>query len=673
MCTPGQPPAGPAAPGFPAAPGPASTGFPASTVFPGTGLPGSAGLPSSTGEALVVLEGALAFLAAADAAALSAGEQADVLRGLERAESARTAARSSVLAAFTAARGFEADGQASARAWLAWQTRVTGGAAAAATGWARRLTAHPAIRAALAAGTLTASWARQACDWSDVLPPAARPAADVILVTAAAGGAALADLGALAEEILRRTAAADPDTGDGAGAGNGAGDGTGAGGGDDGFGDRSVRLGTTFRGAGRLDGDLTPQCAAAVRAVLDALGAKAGPEDTRTGRQRDHDALEEACRRLIAAGFIPDRAGQPTQIQLIMTLEQLRDQDPGHAAETTWTRDAASYPGDPATSPGTGSDAGAGSDAGEGTAAAAATAASTGGTGTAAAAGAAGPWWPGCAPAGPGADCDAAIAPAVTGTIDPDVLDQLTAALLGDPDTPPASTPAGHGAAPQATAGQGTPVHGAADQAGAGQGTADQAAPGQGTAPQDAADPATADQDAEGRATADQDAEGQDAADRAGERRRRAQRAARALIISRAADLLSGPSGLTALLRQNLPGAPTAVTSRSLPLDVGAATQTIPGHLRRAVTLRDRHCRFPGCDQPPAACQPHHILPRAQGGTTSLTNLMLLCSFHHLIAVHRWGWAITLHPDTTVTATSPDGKRTHGPPPAPQAPHAQAA
>ncbi len=662
MCTPGQPPAGPAA-GFPASPGAGSTA-PGSAGLPGsTGL-GSTGLPSSTGEALAVLEGALAFLTAADAAALSAGEQADVLRGLERAESARTAARSSVLAAFTAGRGFEADGQASARAWLAWQTRVTGGAAAAATGWARRLAAHPAVRAALAAGTLSASWARQVCDWSDVLPPAARPAADVILVTAAAGGAGLADLGALAEEILRRTAAADPDTGTG----------TGTGAGDDGFGDRSVRLGTTFRGAGRLEGDLTPQCAAAVRAVLDALGAKAGPEDTRTGKQRDHDALEEACRRLIAAGFIPDRAGQPTQIQLIMTLEQLRRTDPGHAAETTWTRDAASNPGDRRSDTGTGSDAGAGSDAGEGTAATAASrgeagtggtgtgeagtgeagtggtgtgGTGTGGTGTETAAGAGGPWWPGCAPAGPGADCDAAIAPAVTGTIDPDVLDQLTAALLGDPDTPPASTPAGHGAASHATAGQGTPVHGAA---------------GQDAVYQETADPAGADQDAEGQA----------AADRAGERRRRAQRAARALIITRAADLLSGPGGLTALLRQNLPGG-TAVTSRSLPLDVGAVTPTIPGHLRRAVTLRDRHCRFPGCDQPPAACQPHHIVPRAHGGTTSLTNLMLLCSFHHLIAVHRWGWTITLHPDTTVTATSPDGKRTHGPPPQPQAPHVQAA
>jgi hypothetical protein len=43
----------------------------------------------------------------------------------------------------------------------------------------------------------------------------------------------------------------------------------------------------------------------------------------------------------------------------------------------------------------------------------------------------------------------------------------------------------------------------------------------------------------------------------------------------------------------------------------------------------------------------------------------LLCSFHHLIAVHRWGWGIVLHPDGTLTATSPDRTRTlhdHGPP-----------
>jgi hypothetical protein len=43
----------------------------------------------------------------------------------------------------------------------------------------------------------------------------------------------------------------------------------------------------------------------------------------------------------------------------------------------------------------------------------------------------------------------------------------------------------------------------------------------------------------------------------------------------------------------------------------------------------------------------------------------LLCAFHHLTAIHRWGWHLTLHPDGTVTATSPDQQRilnSHGPP-----------
>jgi hypothetical protein len=59
-----------------------------------------------------------------------------------------------------------------------------------------------------------------------------------------------------------------------------------------------VRLETTFGGAGVLAGDLTPECAAVVGAVLDALSAPAGAEDTRTREQRYHDGLQEATRPL---------------------------------------------------------------------------------------------------------------------------------------------------------------------------------------------------------------------------------------------------------------------------------------------------------------------------------------------------------------------------------------
>jgi HNH endonuclease len=137
----------------------------------------------------------------------------------------------------------------------------------------------------------------------------------------------------------------------------------------------------------------------------------------------------------------------------------------------------------------------------------------------------------------------------------------------------------------------------------------------------------------------------------------------RRALLGLAADTLSGPGGLAAWLRAASDGAP--LTSSSLPLDIGTATETIPAHLRRAVTARHPHCAFPGCDQPATVCDIHHLIPRARGGSTSLPNLVPLCTFHHQIAIHRWGWVLILHPDGTTTATSPDGTRTlhsHSPP-----------
>ena len=137
----------------------------------------------------------------------------------------------------------------------------------------------------------------------------------------------------------------------------------------------------------------------------------------------------------------------------------------------------------------------------------------------------------------------------------------------------------------------------------------------------------------------------------------------RRALLGLAADALSGPDGLAARLRAALDGRP--LTTVSLPLDIGAATETIPAHLRRAATTRHPHCAFPGCDQPASVCDIHHLIPRARGGPTSLPNLVPLCAFHHLTAIHRWGWNLTLHSDGTTTATSPDGQRTlhsHSPP-----------
>jgi hypothetical protein len=56
---------------------------------------------------------------------------------------------------------------------------------------------------------------------------------------------------------------------------------------------------------------------------------------------------------------------------------------------------------------------------------------------------------------------------------------------------------------------------------------------------------------------------------------------------------------------------------------------------------------------------------KEDGGTTSVSNCILLCQFHHDTCIHRWGWRIILHPDGTTEARSPDGRqilRSHAPP-----------
>ncbi|MCG5441811.1 HNH endonuclease [Micromonospora sp. NIE79] len=79
-------------------------------------------------------------------------------------------------------------------------------------------------------------------------------------------------------------------------------------------------------------------------------------------------------------------------------------------------------------------------------------------------------------------------------------------------------------------------------------------------------------------------------------------------------------------------------------LDVGRQRRLITGPLRRALVLRDRGCAFPGCDRPPRWCDAHHIHHWADGGSTSLTNAVLLCSHHHR-HVHSGKWTVRLGGD----------------------------
>jgi hypothetical protein len=78
------------------------------------------------------------------------------------------------------------------------------------------------------------------------------------------------------------------------------------------------------------------------------------------------------------------------------------------------------------------------------------------------------------------------------------------------------------------------------------------------------------------------------------------------------------------------------MAGRSEPLDVGRRTPVVAPAMRRAVVIRDRTCRFPGCDRPHTWCDAHHVRHWADGGPTALRNLLLLCRRHHR-AVHRPG------------------------------------
>ena len=275
---------------------------------------------SSVSEAIDIARAALGYLAAADAARLAADEQADCLRELERTDAVATAARASFLAAFTVGKGYAADADYSARAWLMHQTGITRGAAASHTAWANRYGTHPVVVAAMAAGELSESYGRTICQWTGRLPEKYRDESDELLVKGAAAGLGLADLSALYAEMYERARGDLPDE-DPARA----------------FADRAVRLETTFQGAGVLNGDLTPECAAVVGKVLDALSAPAGAEDDRTQEQRYHDALAEAMRRLVAANLLPERAGQPVKVWAHISLADLLRLDGSSALQEHWT------------------------------------------------------------------------------------------------------------------------------------------------------------------------------------------------------------------------------------------------------------------------------------------------------------------------------------------------
>lgn len=88
-------------------------------------------------------------------------------------------------------------------------------------------------------------------------------------------------------------------------------------------------------------------------------------------------------------------------------------------------------------------------------------------------------------------------------------------------------------------------------------------------------------------------------------------------------------------------------------LHVGRRTRTVPPALRRALEVRDRGCRFPGCGV--RYTDAHHIVHWADGGETSLKNTMLLCRMHHHY-VHEGGWRMATDREGKAVFFSPLGR-----------------
>ena len=191
----------------------------------------------------------------------------------------------------------------------------------------RLLRGHPAMAGALADADISKSQALAIAEWTKKLPAELRAETISILVQAAQAGASLDDLRMIAGVALERWRASRPDADE------------------DGFDDRYVQAATTFGGAGVIRGNLTPECAAAVQAVLEALGKKAGSEDPRTEGQRFHDALQAGCELLIGAKMVPDRAGADTHVAVHIPFPELRQRPGAPEAEEVWLRGAAGEPG----------------------------------------------------------------------------------------------------------------------------------------------------------------------------------------------------------------------------------------------------------------------------------------------------------------------------------------
>jgi hypothetical protein len=74
---------------------------------------------------------------------------------------------------------------------------------------------------------------------------------------------------------------------------------------------------------------------------------------------------------------------------------------------------------------------------------------------------------------------------------------------------------------------------------------------------------------------------------------------------------------------------PVVLNGDGVPLHLGRARRLFDEAQRRAMGIRDGHCRAHGCDLPAAWCEAHHKTDWCRGGKTDIADGVLLCPWHH--------------------------------------------
>lgn len=92
--------------------------------------------------------------------------------------------------------------------------------------------------------------------------------------------------------------------------------------------------------------------------------------------------------------------------------------------------------------------------------------------------------------------------------------------------------------------------------------------------------------------------------------------------------------------------------SDSAVIDVGRSKRVISPAQRRALNVRDKGCRWPGCDRPASWTSGHHLVHWIKGGGGDMPNLVLLCYRHHWM-VHEGGWQLVKTDDGQMLAIPP--------------------